>query len=587
MRKFFLSLIALLVPEIVNATIYEVVGTDVLNGGILNANDTQNVHGVVNRYLIEGTQNIYDYGTAYYNNIVNLGQQNVYSGGRSLNSSVFGGIINGLGGEISDVTLNGGTINLEKGRANNFVVASGNLNIFSTAVLNGLEAVGGDISLYKGGTIENDISLQNSTLKIMGDNRLESLKMQSGVIELIPINNIPSKLEVNDLQGNGRIDIRTNFANGDNEVLKIGQGNGNFGLSIIDIGSGENIAEHITLLPKNSANQENLYLVGGELDIGAKKYILQEDNASWFLQQTLTPTDTAIIAKDTYATMSSVLYSHMNGIYSRQGEFRRNLESGIWVKGLGQKIKFDLNHNSKTEVDIYGVQLGADYALKINGFKNINIGVGVGYSDSKYNFDVYGQGDGESYSTSIYSTLLMYNNSYIDLVAGYYWHKQKNKSYVPSGLQVNSKYNLNAYILSVEIGRRFGFKDGYFIEPQMQISYMNVDDVDYMTSLNTKVKGLGLDSMMGRIGLMLGKNWQGKGEVYFSAGLIKEFDTKTKIKVADVVFNEELDETLLQFGIGTDLQLTNKARFYADVATTLGDDIKVPIEGNLGIIHHF
>ena len=71
MRKIIVVLCLLLISKISGATTYDVVGTDVVNGGILNEQDIQNVHGVVNRYIIEGTQNIYDYGTAYFNNIVN------------------------------------------------------------------------------------------------------------------------------------------------------------------------------------------------------------------------------------------------------------------------------------------------------------------------------------------------------------------------------------------------------------------------------------------------------------------------------------------------------------------------------------
>ncbi len=652
MRKIIVVLCLLLISKISGATTYDVVGTDVVNGGILNEQDIQNVHGVVNRYIIEGTQNIYDYGTAYFNNIVNTGQQNVYDGGKALNSSVFGGSINGYGGTITDATLENGIINLEKGTANNITIKGGELILNQSVILNGLTATGGSVRLkdnaivngasfndtniilenskfenfdvnrgalinngatvsdvnffdtkitllsgdnnnifLEGGSIvaksetnlHGDLYLSQSKLYIVGNNQVDNLYLNDSVVELTPINNIPTKLEIKKLQGVGQINIQTNFANNDSEVLTIEQGAGNFGLAIVDTSSKEEIPEQITLLDKNNNNQETFYLIGGELDIGARKYVLQEDTTRWFLQQTLRPTDTALIAKNTYATMGSVLYSHIDNIYVRTEEFRHGISNGLWIKNLGRRTKFNLNDNSKTKVDAYGLQIGADLSFKTKHLKKIGLGLAVGYADNKYNFDIRGRGYGDSYSASIYSTLLSYNNTYADFVAGYYWHKQKNKSHIPSGILVNSKYDLKAYSISAELGHRFMFDKEYFMEPHFQISYMNIGNVAYKTSLNTKVKGEGLDSVMGKIGVKFGKQWQKHGQIFASIDLVQEFDAKSKIKVADFTFEEKLNGTFVKLGLGTNWNINNKASLFANVGSMIGDDINIPIEGNLGI----
>ena len=42
---------------------------------------------------------------------------------------------------------------------------------------------------------------------------------------------------------------------------------------------------------------------------------------------------------------------------------------------------------------------------------------------------------------------------------------------------------------SAEIGQRFLLQDSWFIEPQLQATYMWLDDVSYRTTYNTLIKG--------------------------------------------------------------------------------------------------
>ena len=543
MRYCYSFLILCLISTSASATIYEVVATDTVSNGTIFSSDTQIVHGTVNNFLIEGTQNILDYGKVYNNTV--SGTQNIYTGGSAFDTS-----------------------------AN-----SAEINVYSGGLSNNLNAVNSKINLYSGAELRGNTILQNSFLYIYNNNQIQNLDLNNATI----IKNQEQNLSINALSGNGKFLIKTNLSNNTDNLLNIVEGNGNFGLSIIDTSTDYTTPDKINILPKNSQNQETFYLIGNEVDIGAKKYILAQDNNFWYLQETLKYTDTALIAKDTYATLSSILYSHQDNIYTRMGEFRFIPQSGFWARGLGKKLKFELSQNTKIDIDILGFQIGADYK-----FSAIKLGISGAYTDSEQKFSLDGNGVGKTYSVSLYATFLSQKDSYLDIIGTYYRHNQKLKSFTPSKYTIHSEYNLNAYSFSAQLGHRLKFKNGYFIEPQFQGLYMNIDNIAYKTTLNTLIQGYGLDSTMLRAGMMFGTSWQQIAQTHILFDIIKEFDTKSKIKVANTTFNEKLDGTFFKISSGFNIFLSQKSKAFFNVSTMFGNDnVKIPIETNLGIKWEF
>ena len=127
------------------------------------------------------------------------------------------------------------------------------------------------------------------------------------------------------------------------------------------------------------------------------------------------------------------------------------------------------------------------------------------------------------------------------------------------------------------------FGKGYFIEPQTQIYFMDVDDIRYTTTLATQINGKNQNSLLTRLGITFGKMWQ-NAEVYVSGDLIKEFDGKSKITVADWTFDEKIDGTFVRFGVGANMNINEKMSLYANASTMLGDnEARIPIEGSFGL----
>ena len=439
-------------------------------------------------------------------------------------------------------------------------------------------ALKSNINLYNSGNIKGNLQLIDSSINVIGNNHLDNVSMDNATISTLA-NKTPITLQIDNLQGNGRINLQSDFAKMQKDLLDIIQGSGNFGLVVVDKSATTGLPEKIDIMQKTPLGAENFYLVGGAVDIGANKYILAEDDNSWYLQKTFTNTDTALIAKDVYATMHSIFYNHLQNLYVKMKDFKNNQQNGWWINGIGRKTNFNLRQNTNTQIEVYGTQLGFDYVLANYNDWQTNIGFGAGYTNALYDFNHRGNGNGDTYSLNLYS-VFMKNDFYIDFVLGHYWHKQKIRSYLPSNFEVNSKYHVRAYSFSAETGKKFRLKNDYFIEPQIQAAYMQVSDVNYRTSYNTKVKGEGQDSVMLRAGIKLGKVWK-NSEFYISADLMQELDARSKVTVADATFREEIDGCWAKFGLGTNMKINDKMVLYANVGTMLGNNkVKIPIEGN-------
>lgn len=588
MNKWLLFLFFVLAIGEAPAAVVTVPAGSTENGGSIGERDRQNVYGTANNVTVSGMQEIFSGGAAN-GSVINLnGNQFIRNGGLAANSVISGGGMTVLGGTADNPVLYDGLVDLDYGTVNNITMHGGVFLIYAGGAANGLSADGGKAYLYDRGYLNGDVELKNSSLSIVGNNTLDNLVMDNAQVSFMSFFNTPITVRIGSLQGNGRFDIRTNFSAGQNDVLDIARGSGRFGLAVADYSSGSRFPDQIDLLPKTPQNQESFYLVGGAMDIGAHQYVLAESADRWYLQRTYDYTDTAVIAKDTYATLNSIFYAHLQNIYARLGEFRMKPKSGMWARGLGRRLKFDLSEDSKTDIDVYGVQFGADYAVGLEHLKYAKIGISGGYTNTNQKFERAGKGSGDTYSVSLYSTLLSRNNSYLDMVAAYYWHQQHLNSRVPSGLPVRSKYHLNAYSLSAETGHRFELGRGCFAEPQAQLYYMDVDDMNYRTSLNTPVKGENQNSVLGRIGLVLGKNWQEKAEVYVSASVLHELDGKSNITVADKRFDESIDGTFVKLVAGADVRLAENFDMYASIGTMFGDSsIKMPVDGSLGLRWQF
>ncbi|WP_292648432.1 autotransporter outer membrane beta-barrel domain-containing protein, partial [Mesorhizobium sp.] len=265
--------------------------------------------------------------------------------------------------------------------------------------------------------------------------------------------------------------------------------------------------------------------------------------------------------------------------------------NGAWGRLIGH-----WGHSGGHELGIYGggpefdytfgaLQVGMDIYGKEydNGARDhtgLYLAVGHGEVDVTHNLAgrvSFKGGDDEfdAFTLGGYWTRFDSNNWYLDGVVQGTWYDVTTKSLRDTLLGFPDQ-NINGFgfAASLEGGYPFYFGDGWQIEPQGQLIFQTIR----MNSFNdgaAEVRFDDLDSLIGRIGARLARTWavdeeaQGNGDgtsarlatVWGRVNLWHEFldgDVTTEISSADgfVPFTADLEQDLIELGIGGSLQLT-------------------------------
>ena len=90
-----------------------------------------------------------------------------------------------------------------------------------------------------------------------------------------------------------------------------------------------------------------------------------------------------------------------------------------------------------------------------------------------------------------------------------------------------------AYRLSIEHGRTIDLdQQGTFIEPQAQLIFGRLGGRNYSTDRQTQVDIDATNSVIGRLGFVLGRKTSDKNDVYFKASILHEFAGKQDMDLA-------------------------------------------------------
>ena len=546
-----------------------------------------------NNTILNGAQmNVTNAASA--NDITVNSSSKVYVGNTATisNAKINGGSVEILsGGEATNSEINDGYMFVEnKAQINNTTVNGGLLDVFAGGQVDGLTLNGGE-TVFEGDVDVTDTTIVNSgsSLYLHGNTSFVELNLNGGDVYSV-YNDGFKNIEVTTLNGSGTIYMNTNVAQDKHDILSVTKGgSGKIGLALTDYSSTPVFAQDMILIKGLPA--ENFYLVGGAADVGAFHYDLQKEADGWYLTKTMQLSDTAVLAKNTYSAIHSVMYAHLENLNNRLGEIHTNKNGGLWVRGIHRELDLDFDDSSSSDVDVNGIQVGFDHALNQSIFNRWLIGVYGGYSDTDQNFDRSGDGSADTYSFGAYTTMIAQNGLYADVAAAYYHHKQKITSYLPFGAQVDSDYDVDGYTLSLEGGKRFELENGYYVEPQAQLSYLDFDNVSYRTSYNTLIDAANQGTWLGRIGVILGKRiddfYNMPLDVFVRTDFYSEIDNGHKVTVAGYTIEEDRSENFVRLGTGFNLNTNNGQELYLGVGTIMGGNVEMPLDLSLNARFEF
>ena len=440
--------------------------------------------------------------------------------------------------------------------------------------------------------VENGAQWNPTSVKEVGDNSasagsqavaLNSLKLNNGVVNLDSDKlgaNSPVKVE--HISGNGT--ITTNSL--DNKLvidtkaadtkLKV-EGLGEIGDKIL---AGEATLEELAGTAKigdKTASDE----VGTQNGIIAGKMFAKVRSDGTIdastVKRAIQPHNQAV---SSMANLSLMTWRQENNdMNKRLGEVRASEGSqGIWARMARGQSKYGAQ-GIKNQYNYY--QLGYDSKISDDWI----LGGAFTYTDGDSSY-TNGSGTNKHTGFAVYGSNLRDDGSFIDLIAKY--AHMKNDFDVNGGVG-SGDYSTNGLSFSAEYGKRFQ-QEGYWIEPQAELTYGRVSSADFTTKNGARVHQDSMDSLVGRLGFSLGKDIK-QGNVYVRASYLYDFQGDTSVTMskegATTPFKTDLGGGWWEFGVGTNLNLGHDTHFYLDVETTAGGDVDTPWQWNAGVRYSF
>lgn len=290
------------------------------------------------------------------------------------------------------------------------------------------------------------------------------------------------------------------------------------------------------------------------------------------------------ISNDAISNMASIALmawrAENNDMNKRLGELRDSKgEHGIWarmVRGEGTYKSIKNQYNT--------YQLGYDEKLSTND--KWTVGAAVSYTEGESGFNG-GSGENKHTGFSVYGSYLNDDGSFVDLIAKY---ARLDHDFDVIGGAGSGDYETNGYSVSAEYGKRFKQDNGMWIEPQVELTYGKIGSANYKTDNGVSVRQDGMESIVGRVGFALGKDFDA-GNAYVRASYLYDFDGETDISFTkgNVTrgFEQDLGGGWFEVGVGTNINLSDATHIYMDVEKTYGGDVATPWQWNVGVRYSF
>lgn len=284
---------------------------------------------------------------------------------------------------------------------------------------------------------------------------------------------------------------------------------------------------------------------------------------------------------------SYALWRNTNdSLRKRFGELRFHTnesdDDGIWARYSGGKFG---SGNFDGSFNMY--QLGYDKAANAKSIYGFAVENGSGHTSYSY-----GSGKDKLFAGSIYGTWHGDNSSYTDVVARFGQFDTDIRSY--GDYPDKAKAKSRAYSLSVEYGKTIELNkaQGTFIEPQAQLIIGRLGSSSYTTDRGNNVYMGGVNSCIGRLGVVAGKKDASGNDVYLKVNMLHEFGGNRDVRMLagngeTLSESHDYGDTWFELGLGGNIKLGNSSHLYGDIERSFGADIQKKWQVNAGVRFEF
>ena len=284
---------------------------------------------------------------------------------------------------------------------------------------------------------------------------------------------------------------------------------------------------------------------------------------------------------------SYALWRNTNdSLRKRFGELRFHTnesdDDGIWARYSGGKFG---SGNFDGSFNMY--QIGYDKAANAKSIYGFAVENGSGHTSYSY-----GSGKDKLFAGSIYGTWHGDNSSYTDVVARFDQFDTDIRSY--GDYPDKAKAKSRAYSLSVEYGKTIELNkaQGTFIEPQAQLIIGRLGSSSYTTDRGNNVYMGGVNSCIGRLGVVAGKKDASGNDVYLKVNMLHEFGGNRDVMMLagngeTLSESQDYGDTWFELGLGGNIKLGNSSHLYGDIERSFGADIQKKWQVNAGVRFEF
>ena len=263
-------------------------------------------------------------------------------------------------------------------------------------------------------------------------------------------------------------------------------------------------------------------------------------------------------------------------------------DDGIWFRLRHDRIEKDLGYT----VDGNMYELGYDKLfLRDNGQERLGLAFDYMKGSTSYD-DIAGKGNNSRKGIWLYDTWIGDDGHYSDYILK--WGHLENDFEIAGTKKLNlikGNYDNDVFSASAEYGYMKNLKNDWYITPQVQLQLAKVTGADYITNQNTNVHVDGIDSIIGRAGFKLGKNFgdNKKNTFYLKADVLREFLGEQFVSVKDVTSDNKYvgfkyDHSGYWYDVGFGFNIETKKDSYAflDVERRFGNGNKNSYQINGG-----
>ena len=451
-----------------------------------------------------------------------------------------------------------------------------------------------------------NMDMQNGSVwRVTGDSNSQKLNLENAAVDLTTDGVGATKFVIADYSGTGGnfiMDTDLAAETGD----KVNITNAAAGTTYVQVKDASLVNGHTVTGAKNllliTDTSQNVNFVGKNLNAGGLWDVtptlengenvtltngLQGTKDQWYLTKIAKAVNNDSQVLLDAVDSSYALWRNTNdSLRKRFGELRLHTnetdDDGIWARYSGWKFG---SGNFDGSFNMY--QLGYDKAANAKSIYGFAVENGSGHTSYSY-----GSGKDKLFVGSIYGTWHGDNSSYTDVVACFGQFDTDIRSY--GDYPDKAKAKSHAYSLSVEYGKTIELNkaQGTFIEPQAQVIIGRLGSSSYTTDRGNNVYMGGVNSCIGRLGVVAGKKDALGNDVYLKVNMLHEFGGNRDVRMLagngeTLSESQDYGDTWFELGLGGNIKLGNSSHLYGDIERSFGADIQKKWQVNAGVRFEF